>query len=450
MSENTIDITPEQPGQALQRVESGAVGRALSIDELHRNLEFIRDVMRREMKEGQDYGKIPGTGEKPTLLQPGAQKLLMTFNLTEAVKSEVLRQFEGHHREYELTLTVKAPNGKEWDGVGTCSTLESKYRYRKVERTCPTCGKQAIIPGKAEFGGGWLCWKKKGGCGAKFVSADPKIVSQPSGRAENPDIADTWNTVRKMAFKRALVHASINATNTSELWTQDLEEGREEDNPGAEPEPRAESPSGAPVPLPAQTKRAPSAKPKLACATEKTRDWALKRLLASEHAQLLPEWLEAVGWLLPAENLQDWPLRWVPVTTLELNALLKSLSAFASGEEAKPPYEMHEEEAGKPAPKTALDKPGAAMGTKPPGGDYDAPDAPWRSFVMPFGRAEGKTLGELDKNYLYGLWANFEPADVWTDNQGNEHDKTPEQLADDEALRDALDQAGKHYQFTKK
>jgi len=35
-------------------------------------------------------------------------------------------------------------------------------------QTCPECGQAAIIKGKAEYGGGYLCWKKKGGCGAKF------------------------------------------------------------------------------------------------------------------------------------------------------------------------------------------------------------------------------------------------------------------------------------------
>lgn len=37
------------------------------------------------------------------------------------------------------------------------------------EAVCPDCGKaSAVIRGKAEYGGGWLCFKKKGGCGAKW------------------------------------------------------------------------------------------------------------------------------------------------------------------------------------------------------------------------------------------------------------------------------------------
>jgi hypothetical protein len=38
--------------------------------------------------------------------------------------------------------------------------------------TCPACGKdRAVMAGKAEYGGGWLCFKKKGGCGHKWQDA---------------------------------------------------------------------------------------------------------------------------------------------------------------------------------------------------------------------------------------------------------------------------------------
>lgn len=41
----------------------------------------------------------------------------------------------------------------------------------KVEVVCPECGQfSSVIKGKAEYGGGYLCFKKKGGCGAKWAS----------------------------------------------------------------------------------------------------------------------------------------------------------------------------------------------------------------------------------------------------------------------------------------
>ena len=53
---------------------------------------------------------------------------------------------------------------------------------------CPLCGKDAIIQGKPEYGGGWLCYKQKGGCGAKFTF-DPALEQEshePAGAPATP------------------------------------------------------------------------------------------------------------------------------------------------------------------------------------------------------------------------------------------------------------------------
>jgi hypothetical protein len=110
------------------------------------------------------------------------------------------------------------------EGVGSCSTMETKYRYRKAEQKCPGCGKDTIIKGKKEYGGGWLCWGKKGGCGAKFKDGDPKIENQDMGRIEFDNPADYYNTVLKIAKKRAHVDATLTATAASDIFTQDLED----------------------------------------------------------------------------------------------------------------------------------------------------------------------------------------------------------------------------------
>lgn len=377
MTENKpIDVAAEVQSQGQQtqavvvREQGGAVGYAMSIDELHRNLQFVRDVMKQEMRENQDYGKIPGTGEKPTLLQPGAQKLLMTFNLVEKVKHEVLRDFPNMHREYEFTLTVCALNGKEWDGVGTCSTLEAKYRYRKAERKCPTCGKHTIIAGKEEYGGGWVCFKKKGGCGAKFAHNDQSIVSQSVGRVEHDNPPDYWNTVRKMAFKRALVHAAINATNTSELWTQDLEEiaGSEPEEPpqpptpstgkgeptqddwnAAKPQARQATPQK-PVSAPA------NGNPKVAqCATAEQKAKLLDVLAPQK--ELAERYMRAIDWLLPTESIESLDLVYVPSTKKQFDALVAQLDAVARGEIAVAPYPPNQRPLAPEKPKKAPEAP---------------------------------------------------------------------------------------------
>ena len=43
-------------------------------------------------------------------------------------------------------------------------------------------------------------------------------------KGENPDIADCYNTVLKMAYKRALVAATLNATAASDIFIQDLDD----------------------------------------------------------------------------------------------------------------------------------------------------------------------------------------------------------------------------------
>ena len=91
-----------------------------------------------------------------------------------------------------------------------------------------------------EYGGGWLCWNKKGGCGQKFIDGDEAIEGQSVGDIDNPDLPDLWNTVIKMARKRALTDAVLLVTGASALFTQDVEAG---DAPAAEAAPPAADPA---------------------------------------------------------------------------------------------------------------------------------------------------------------------------------------------------------------
>jgi hypothetical protein len=110
-------------------------------------------------------------------------------------------------------------------GYGAANSWERKHRYRRGERTCPACGKVGtIIKGKAEYGGGWLCWKKKDGCDAKWNDGAPEIEQQTVGDVENPDPFDLDVVLAKMAEKRAHVDATLRATNASRLFTQDVED----------------------------------------------------------------------------------------------------------------------------------------------------------------------------------------------------------------------------------
>lgn len=197
-------------------------------------VQLVQRVMKEVMKDGEHFGVIPGT-QKPTLLQPGAQKLCMTFRL--APEYNVTQtDLPGGHREYRTDTILRSITSGVivGSGVGVCSTMETKYRYRQGERLCPACQKATIIKGKAEFGGGWLCFAKKGGCGAKYKEGDPAIEGQQVGRVENPDIADCYNVALKMSKKRSFVDAVLQALAVSDIFTQDLEEQHEPIQPKAE------------------------------------------------------------------------------------------------------------------------------------------------------------------------------------------------------------------------
>lgn len=208
--------------QVLQKLEEN---RQLTVEDVSEQVQTIQRVLKAVMKEGEHYGKIPGCGNKLVLMKSGAEKLGTLFRL--APKYDINeKDLGGGHVKFRVTCTLVHISTDSFvsEGVGSCSTMESKYRYRKAKRSCPKCGKETIIKGKKEYGGGWICWKSKGGCGAKFGDKAQEIVGQKVGKVENPNIADEENTVLKMAKKRAHVDAVITATAASDIFTQDLEE----------------------------------------------------------------------------------------------------------------------------------------------------------------------------------------------------------------------------------
>ena len=196
----------------------------LTVEEIIAQAKKIEHVMRAAMEDGVHYGKIPGT-PKPTLYKAGAEKLNLLFRFDPQYQSTEVR--DGDHLTVKSICTIwHIPTGLRFgSGEGSCSTREAKYAWRKGERKCPACGVEgAIIKGKAEYGGGWLCWQKRDGCGAKFPDGDMSIEGQVVERVPNPDLADAYNTVLKMSNKRALVAAVLNCTAASDVFTQDLED----------------------------------------------------------------------------------------------------------------------------------------------------------------------------------------------------------------------------------
>jgi hypothetical protein len=250
----------------LARVDSGglpSIGNSIELMspaqlreqiERHKGLmSVLKEFVESEMVENHDYyymSRISNPdapiklGEKAALMQDGAFKFLNLFKyIPGIVRKNVLRTEDGHY-----TVEAEAPiynaNGQlVATGDGSCSTRESKYAYRKGERTCPAC-EQATIRKDNKGEGGWYCWAKIGGCGAKFARGDQAIEGQNVSRMANPDIADVENTVLKMAIKRATVAAVRKLPLVSELFVPGDDPKQDNSRKDAKTQRQEEPPKG--------------------------------------------------------------------------------------------------------------------------------------------------------------------------------------------------------------
>ena len=198
--------------------------QSYSVNEVKAQVTQVQTLMKELMDENVHYGKsFPGDTKK-NLLKPGADKLMFMFRLRPDFEQEI-KELPNNHKEVITHCKVYhiESGNKIAEGVGLASTMESKFRYRNTGRKCPECGKETIKENKFD-NGGFYCFAKIGGCGAKFGKDEPLIINQQVGKMENPDIADCYNTVLKISKKRAYVDATITATAASDIFTQDLEE----------------------------------------------------------------------------------------------------------------------------------------------------------------------------------------------------------------------------------
>lgn len=215
-----------EPQTGLTRIASQD-GLPLVLERYAMVVSFIRSAL----QPGIDFGVIPGCGDRPTLLLPGAQKIAALFRYaTRLHLDKELEDWTGidHNSEpffmYRHLCEVFDTHGQlVATGYGSCNSWEKKYRFRESKRRCPRCQSEAIRKGK-NAGEGYYCWSKVGGCGAKFGENDPAIASQKVGLEPNSEIADSVNTLLKMSQKRAYVCGILYAAGISEFFSQDIED----------------------------------------------------------------------------------------------------------------------------------------------------------------------------------------------------------------------------------
>lgn len=201
----------------------------MSVQEILSQKALIQDAMRAAMQDGQHYGKIPGCGDKPTLFQPGAQTILLLFRMNPDYAVETIDLDRGH-RDYRVQCRLTNSSGEFIGaGVGSCSTMEGKYRFRVAPK------KLTDRPVPADY---WNLRKsdpKKaqeilGGPGFSTKKNDDGmwVIAEGSNeKVEHDNPADYYNTCLKMAKKRALVDATLTRTAASDIFTQDIEDLRD-------------------------------------------------------------------------------------------------------------------------------------------------------------------------------------------------------------------------------
>lgn len=186
-------------------VASGSVpdlSFAHSPEQTRKWMQSLQEYRRAILVNGPDFAVIPGT-EKPSLLKPGAEKLLLAAGLGFTIlkiDDDDSRTHQGV--TYRCTVRRGALIVAECDGYAGYD--ESRFYTSQADA-------EAKERYNAEK------WKRSVNV-SKFV-----------------EYRAPWNSVIKMAQKRAMVGGVLNALAASGLFTQDLEDVADEATPAFDP-----------------------------------------------------------------------------------------------------------------------------------------------------------------------------------------------------------------------
>lgn len=233
MNDSNLTVLPQSSGGntgggAIVDLEFGsATDLRRKLDAMKQKLNLTKEFFREVMQEGVDYGIIPGT-DKPTLYKAGAEGLCEFYNLAPTIAAKVEdKVHETGYYAVDVTIRLlhRGSGSIIAEGVGHANTYESRYRWRWVsEKDVPKgLNKEDLVS------------KERDGKYGKYVQY----------RMENDDMHSIWNTVLKMAKKRALVDAVLSATRSSGLFAQtqdELDAYLQGEDPDGDPEGKPASP----------------------------------------------------------------------------------------------------------------------------------------------------------------------------------------------------------------
>lgn len=168
MKGRLINMMPET---AIQPVNSLSLIDSIDVSSVQTTLAKIgqfQTIVQNSLKSGHDYGVIPGTG-KPSLLKPGAEKILMLMGITSEYEvTERIQDYDKGFFAFSVKCTLTKSGTPITEGLGHCNTKEKKY-----------------------------------------INQDPFTLA---------------NTCLKMAKKRAQIDATLTVASLSEIFTQDIED----------------------------------------------------------------------------------------------------------------------------------------------------------------------------------------------------------------------------------
>lgn len=391
----TQAIAVRQPSGGLSTVADLEQQFALAV----RQRELLSEYIKKQLKPGQHY--YQRGDQKPSLSKEGAEIILMPHNLAP---------------DYQLVSGPEAPpDGDRPYQITVKCVLRSKGNPDSF-----------VGSGMGSAGSHHGYWDKRAN----------KFEYKP----RQPDKYLCHNATLKMAQKSAMIAATINSTAASEFFTQDVGE------PDAAPElPKGSGPLKDTTPPPKAQPATASAK--LPPSVVNRRKKFIENLETAGLRDKAMQYLIDIGWLMSNEPLEKMEDRFVPVTAEHYTSFLAKLLVFSGTGRAERPFE--------PPPKAEIGHtPDVPRGTvnvpRDKNIDCNSPDAPWRSFPVPFGKHAGTKLADLDKNVLWGFWANYKVEKEYVGKNGQTYQTKPEKLVKDKLFREMLDEAGKHYEFTKK
>lgn len=191
-----VEVMEHQP-----RTTVGMLRPVLSPAALIQAHEEVAQLIQLALKKDTDYGVIPGTGTKPTLLKPGAERLARAFGCVpryEVIDREIDHDREVHYTKRKKQWRNEYNGDKRYDWIEESGTSYGLYRFEV------RCTLTQIETGVALGDGLGSC-----------STMESKYIDRPR---------ECENTALKMAQKRALIAAVLNAFALSDRFTQDVED----------------------------------------------------------------------------------------------------------------------------------------------------------------------------------------------------------------------------------